>query len=88
MYIYYSTGNILGLRTLVCIVEVSVIGGVHFRRFHCIGNGMLLASLDMSEITSQIENSSSCDVCLYVHVVVMIWCILQLCVIRSFIQYY
>ena len=32
MYIYYS---IVGTRTLVCIVEVSVIGGVHFRRFHC-----------------------------------------------------
>ena len=35
MYIHYSTGNNLGPRTLVCIVEVSVIGGVHFRRFHC-----------------------------------------------------
>ena len=35
MYIHYSTGNISGLRTLVHIVEVSVIGGVHFRRFHC-----------------------------------------------------
>ena len=35
MYIHYSTGNNSGLRTLVHIVEVSVIGGVHFRRFHC-----------------------------------------------------
>ena len=35
MYIHYSTGNISGPRTLVRIVEVSVIGGVHFRRFHC-----------------------------------------------------
>ena len=26
MYIYYSIGNNSGLRTLVCIVEVSVIG--------------------------------------------------------------
>ena len=36
MYIYYSIGNNLGPRTLVRIVEVSVIGGVRFRRFHCI----------------------------------------------------
>ena len=35
MYIYYSIGNNSGPRTPVCIVEVSVIGGVHFRRFHC-----------------------------------------------------
>ena len=35
MYIHYSTGNNLGPRNLVRIVEVSVIGGVHFRRFHC-----------------------------------------------------
>ena len=35
MYIYYSTGNNSGPRTLVRIVEVSVIGGVRFRRFHC-----------------------------------------------------
>ena len=35
MYIYYSIGNNLGLRTLVRIVEVSVIGGVRFWRFHC-----------------------------------------------------
>ena len=35
MYIHYSTGNNSGPRTLVRIVEVSVIGGVHFRRFHC-----------------------------------------------------
>ena len=36
----YNSCNIMlynsGPRTLVCIVEVSVIGGVHFRRFHCI----------------------------------------------------
>jgi len=36
MYIYYSIGNNSGPRTLVRIVEVSVIGGVRFRRFHCI----------------------------------------------------
>ena len=36
MYIHYSTGNNSGPWTLVRIVEVSVIGGVHFRRFHCI----------------------------------------------------
>ena len=30
MYIHYSTGNNSGPRTLVHIVEVSVIGGVHF----------------------------------------------------------
>ena len=36
MYIYYSIGNNSGPRTLVRTVEVSVIGGVHFRRFHCI----------------------------------------------------
>ena len=35
MYIYYSIGNNLGLQTLVRTVEVSVIGGVCFRRFHC-----------------------------------------------------
>ena len=35
MYIYFSIGNNSGLRTLVCIVEVSVKGGVRFRRFHC-----------------------------------------------------
>ena len=35
MYIYYSIGNNSGPRTLVCIVGVSVIGGVRFRRFHC-----------------------------------------------------
>ena len=35
MYIHYSTGNNSGPRTLVHIVEVSVIGGVHFWRFHC-----------------------------------------------------
>ena len=28
MYIYYSIGNNSGPRTLVCIVEVSVVGGV------------------------------------------------------------
>jgi len=36
----YNSCNIMlynsGPRTLVRIVEVSVIGGVHFRRFHCI----------------------------------------------------
>ena len=32
---YVRTGNNSGLRTLVRIVEVSVIGGVRFRRFHC-----------------------------------------------------
>ena len=36
MYIHYSIGNNSGLWTLVHIVEVSVIGGVRFRRFHCI----------------------------------------------------
>ena len=36
MYIYYSIGNNSGPWTLVRIVEVSVIGGVRFRRFHCI----------------------------------------------------
>ena len=36
MYIHYSIGNNSGLRTLVHIVEVSVIGGVRFQRFHCI----------------------------------------------------
>ena len=36
MYMYYSIGNNSGPRSLVCIVEVSVIGGVRFRRFHCI----------------------------------------------------
>ena len=35
MYIHYSTGNNSGPRTLVRIVEVYVIGGVHFQRFHC-----------------------------------------------------
>ena len=35
MYIHYSTGNISGPQTLVRIVEVFVIGEVHFRRFHC-----------------------------------------------------
>ena len=35
MYIHYSIGNNSGLQTLVRIVEVSVIGGVCFRRFHC-----------------------------------------------------
>ena len=35
MYIHYSIGNNSGPRTLVCIVDVSVIGGVRFRRFHC-----------------------------------------------------
>ena len=39
MYIHYSTGNNLGPWTLVCIVEVSVVGGVHFQRFHCIHTG-------------------------------------------------
>ena len=38
MYIHYSIGNNSGLWTLVRIVEVSVIGGVCFRRFHCIRN--------------------------------------------------
>ena len=38
MYIYYSIGNNSGPRTLVRIVEVSVIGGVRFRRFHCRSN--------------------------------------------------
>ena len=36
MYIHYSTGNNSGPQTLVRIVEISVIGGVHFWRFHCI----------------------------------------------------
>ena len=36
MYIHYSIGNNSGPRTLVRIVEVSVIGGVRFWRFHCI----------------------------------------------------
>ena len=36
MYIYYSTGNNSGPLTLVHIVEVSIIGRVHFQRFHCI----------------------------------------------------
>ena len=35
MYIYYSIGNNSGPWTLVRIVEVSVIGEVRFRRFHC-----------------------------------------------------
>ena len=35
MYIYYSIGNNSGPWTLVRIVEVSVIGRVHFRRLHC-----------------------------------------------------
>ena len=35
MYIHYSIGNNSGLQTLVHIVEVSVIGGIRFRRFHC-----------------------------------------------------
>jgi len=35
MYIYYTIGNNSGPQTLVRIVEVSVIGGVHFWRFHC-----------------------------------------------------
>ena len=34
MYIHYSIGNNSGPRTLVRIVEVSIIGGVCFRRFH------------------------------------------------------
>ena len=35
MYIHYSIGNNSGPRSLVRIVEVTVIGGVRFRRFHC-----------------------------------------------------
>ena len=31
MYIHYSTGSNSGPRTLVWIVEVSVLGGVHFQ---------------------------------------------------------
>ena len=33
---YVRIGNNSGPQTLVRIVEVSVIGGVRFRRFHCI----------------------------------------------------
>ena len=36
LYVWYSTGNSLGPWFSVCISEVSVIGGVHYRRFHCI----------------------------------------------------
>ena len=38
MYIYYSIGNNSGPQTFVCIVEVSVIGGIRFQRFHCTHN--------------------------------------------------
>ena len=34
--LHYSIANNSGLRTLVLISEVSAIGGVRFRRFHCI----------------------------------------------------
>ena len=40
MYIHYSIGDNSGLRTYARIVEVSVIGRVHFRRFHCIKHNM------------------------------------------------
>ena len=33
---YVRIGNNSGPRTLVRIVEASIIGGVHFRRFHCL----------------------------------------------------
>ena len=36
--VHYSIGSNSGPRTLVRIVEVSIIGGVRFRRFHCITN--------------------------------------------------
>ena len=39
MYIYI--GNNSGPWTLVRIVEVSVIGGVRFRRFHCIADHVI-----------------------------------------------
>ena len=48
MYIHYSTGNNSGPRTLVRIVEVSVIGGVHFRRFHCSNCGYYLRTAFIS----------------------------------------
>ena len=45
----YNSCNIMlynsGPWTLVRIVEVSVIGGVHFRRFHCISELSLRAGL-------------------------------------------
>ena len=44
MYIYYSIGNNSGPWTLVRIVEVSVIGGVRFRRFHCVRMLTILTS--------------------------------------------
>ena len=51
MYIHYSTGNISGPRTLVRIVEVSVIGGVHFWRFHCILKTFVINSRVSSVVT-------------------------------------
>ena len=57
MYIYYSIGNNSGPRTLVRIVEVSVIGGVRFRRFHC--TCTVVSSLCMYSMYV-------CTVCIYV----------------------
>ena len=60
MYIHYSTGNISGPWTLVRIVEVSVIGGVHFRRFHCKdtfarSRGVLISEVPLYTIRSIIR---------------------------------
>jgi len=42
----YNSCNIMlynsGPQTLVCIVEVSVIGGVHFWRFHYISSNVFI----------------------------------------------
>ena len=48
MYIHYSIGNNSGPRTLVRIVEVTVIGRVRFRRFHCISS-MLIVTTNIYE---------------------------------------
>ena len=54
MYIHYSTRNNSGPQTLVHIVEVSIIGGVHFWRFHC--SNFLVWYLSFLVISRQLFN--------------------------------
>ena len=70
MYIYYSIGNNSGPRTLVRIVEVSVIGGVRFQRFHC--TCTVVSSLCMYSMYV-------CTVCMYVCMYVCIYVCIYVC---------
>ena len=73
----YNSCNIMlynsGPQTLVCIVEVSIIGGVRFRRFHCITKNGLFTEAQLLLLSCYGNRLFSCTELGSVFVIINLW---------------